>query len=815
MAEPTLTYEFKSLLNKIKNEIILQYPIQMITVNYLVYAILDTDTHDVTSWMNQNMTSSTINEFKSIVIDKINSDMAASVMVHQESVRFVKEYDNMAIELSNGGANLVGSSAMFIKIISEDDNYRKFFRRNGYTEQILSDAIISKHIDNANGNKIEEKPSKRKKKNTPVTKNPHNTENDTNGGTYRVIPEENNIIEQKGVNMVRMASNNKYGTYIKIDSTILKIFDTLAKCDKNNVIIVGKKGCGKTALLERMAQLIYKQECPIGFRDKYLMRFDYQMSTILIDEMSNSGKYIACIDDIEKLFLQKDNDGQSMEVLKQLLVAKDVPVVLTISDTLYSKYIVDKADITRHIQKVVIPDWSDTDMFDIVKVSSAKYLDYHSCTMSDDIISTCIRMAKTHIKDDHCPSSALNIIDSVCAYARLHQEMPESLKNGKEHLNELLTTIALISNTSDAESYETKDKLLRDAINLRQKIQKMEEDFESAKIDIDEETVYETMSSILNLPLSKLNVSEKERLKTLMPNLQKVVIGQDEAIDAVCKAVKRQRVGFNKSDKPCVMMFVGSTGTGKTFLAKRLAYEIFGDEKNMVRLDMSEYSDKTSVTKLYGSAPGYVGYDNGGILTEAIKQNNRCVLLLDEIEKADDEIFNVFLQVFDDGRLTDNKGNVVDFKNVIIIMTSNAGSKDVSENKAIGFGNRNTMQEDKKIILKSMKRMFKPEFINRIDNICFFNKLTEENIRTIIKNEVEKVHENVKRMGYELDESITDGQLIESIFEKVKEESEYGARPILREIQSQLEDKLTDYIIDNDVEKGFVFTHETIYKENL
>ena len=229
---------------------------------------------------------------------------------------------------------------------------------------------------------------------------------------------------------------------------------------------------------------------------------------------------------------------------------------------------------------------------------------------------------------------------------------------------------------------------------------------------------------------------------------------------------------------------------------------------------MSEYSDKTSAAKLYGTSPGYVGYDDGGVLTEAIKKNNHCVLLLDEIEKANEEVFNVFLQVFDEGRLSDNKGTVVDFKNVIIIMTSNVGAKDVSEKRSlIGFGNHDEESRDIEIIKNSIKHTFKPEFINRIDNICYFNKLTDDNLRQIIINEVKNVKKKLNDIGYDMDDEMSSGKLIDSIFEKVKSESEYGARPILREIQFQLEDKLTDYIIDNEVKPGFVFKYNDIYRE--
>jgi ATP-dependent Clp protease ATP-binding subunit ClpC len=283
-------------------------------------------------------------------------------------------------------------------------------------------------------------------------------------------------------------------------------------------------------------------------------------------------------------------------------------------------------------------------------------------------------------------------------------------------------------------------------------------------------------------------------------------------VDVICKAVKRHQIGLSNPNKPCVSLMVGSTGVGKTFLAKRLAFELFGNENELVRLDMSEYSEKTSVTKLYGASSGYIGYDEGGILTESIKKKPYCVLLLDEIEKAHSDVFNVFLQIFDDGRLTDNKGNVVNFNNVIIIMTSNVGvDKICNKSNKIGFGTYDKESENKEIILKEIKNNFKPEFINRIDNICYFNNLTEENLITIIKNEIKKIHQKVKSIGYDLSDDILNGELINIIYNNIKTESEYGARPIIREIQKQLEDKLTDYIINNNVPKGYIFTFKDIY----
>ena len=611
--------------------------------------------------------------------------------------------------------------------------------------------------------------------------------------------------------MVREAGNGLYGEYVGLDQTIDSVFDILGKCDKNTVAIVGDRGVGKTSLLRNLAQRLYNQNCPKQFKEMYLVRFDDHISSVIINEMNKSRKYICCIEDFEKMFLVKDYEQQNMAVLKELMNAKNVCTIFTANDTAYVKNIESKPEFARYIEKITLGELSEEDMFTAVKNGTRRLSEYHSVNVSDDCIKTSIRLAKTHISSERLPSSALDLIDAACAYTRIHQQEPDEIADMRRKLNGIALKKSRISNSSDAEAFDEKDRLIREEIELKRELTALENKHDEEFVDLADSDIRQALSIKTNIPMSELGTDEKTKLKSLKDNLMSVVIGQDDTVEAVCRAVKRQRVGLSNPDKPCVMMFVGTTGTGKSFMAKRLAYEMFGDEKNMVRLDMSEYSDKTSVTKLYGSAPGYVGYEEGGILTEAIKKNNRCVLLLDEIEKANDEVFNVFLQVFDDGRLTDNKGNMVDFKNVIIIMTSNVGAKDVTEKVSkIGFGHHDEETENKEIILKSIKKQFKPEFINRIDNICYFNKLSDDSLKQIVKNEVKKVRKKVQNIGYDLADDILDGQLIENIFVKIKEETEYGARPILREIQFQLEDRLTDYIIDNSVEKGFVFTYENI-----
>jgi ATP-dependent Clp protease ATP-binding subunit ClpC len=316
--------------------------------------------------------------------------------------------------------------------------------------------------------------------------------------------------------------------------------------------------------------------------------------------------------------------------------------------------------------------------------------------------------------------------------------------------------------------------------------------------------VYEVISQKTNIPIQNLSEEGKKDLSTINDKLKKLIIGQDEAIDKVCKTIKRKKLGLH-TGRGTAILLQGTTGCGKTFLAKKLAEELFGSENAMVRFDMSEYSDKTSVNKLIGASSGYVGYEEGGLLTEAIKNKKHCILLLDEIEKADDEIFNIFLQVFDEGFLTDNTGQKVDFRNVIILLTSNIGAKSALENsRTIGFTNPIT---DKKteILNKELKRRFSPEFLNRLDNIIYFNSLTNENLKQIIKIEIDKSVKRFKDIGYNI---TYDNNVIEHISKYIANEEQYGARPIIRAVQNEIEDPITDVILDGLKDNNIHISYE-------
>ena len=502
---------------------------------------------------------------------------------------------------------------------------------------------------------------------------------------------------------------------------------------------------------------------------------------------------ILFIDDAHTIINQRKNDEYDiMPIIIENITNGDLQVILATTQSGYRDIANSSPDFKRRFNRINVDPLSLKDTIEVLNGIKTTYEEYHSVKYADDAISACAKLAERYIPEISLPTSAIDIIDESGAMKKLE------FINHSEIVEKMMEVNALIKKKNE---YIKKDKIdkaeeAEDKIReLKADITEFEKEYGKPINEVTVDDVYKTISQHTGIPVSKVTVSERKMLSHIEDTLKSVVIGQDEAVQAIANAIRRNKVGLYKRQKPLAsMFFAGPTGVGKTLIAKTLAKEIFGDEKYLVRFDMSEYSDKTSVNKLIGAGAGYVGYDNGGLLTEAIKNKKHAVLLFDEIEKADDEVYNILLQVIDEATLTDNMGNKVDFKNTIILMTSNVGARKAELSNPIGFSTDIT-QTRRDVLEKELKNKFPPEFLNRLDEIIFFNSLTDENIDTIIDLELKKSVKRIEEAGYTME---YDKNVIDFIFNATLDERNYGARPIMRVIQTEVENKITDMIINND-----------------
>ena len=642
----------------------------------------------------------------------------------------------------------------------------------------------------------------------------------------------NGEIERSLINISRLASLGKIQHVINYDKYYTDIFTILSKKNRNNVAICGKSGVGKTAIAKNIANLINEKKCHTNFHNKTLMEMDFSKLVVgtpfkgafeqkfyaILEEARTRGNYIFFIDNIQFLLDSNTKYAETdIETLLEVLFTDpSIQVVCTITPNAFSK-LQKKSLLGKYLQEVLIEEPTIEECVDILRKMKSQYEVYHDVVYDDLAITSCVELSKKYIRNRSLPESALDLLDIVGAKINMHSEDNPTLVSLKEELSDIIDEIDTIKSSSSAKQYDKIDELIKKQISVKNKIGLIEKEEILSKEPtlITKNDVCMLLSEKIDIPLEDLTSSEKVRLKGLNDKIKENVIGQDEAVDEVCRAIKRQRVGLGENEKPAVLMFLGSTGTGKTYLAKQIAKEVFGDEKYFVRMDMSEYADKTSVNKIGGSNPGYVGYEDETYIVKALKKKKRFVLLLDEFEKSNEEVHNIFLQMFDEGRFTDNHGEEYSLKDVIIIMTSNVGvAESANRGRAIGF-NDNDYDFSKSIIEKELKRKFKPEFLNRIQKIVYFNKLNNENLKSIVELEVAKLNKKVEKLGYHLSENILKTTMIDEIYNEILSKKEFGARPIVNEVQRKIEDNIVDYLIENEVEEGHTFTYEELTSLDL
>lgn len=617
-----------------------------------------------------------------------------------------------------------------------------------------------------------------------------------------------------------LAERGELETVIGREEEMREIARVLGRKTNNNVILIGDPGVGKTAVVNGLAKRIVDGNAPQFFKGSTIWRlnisalvggtqfrgqFEAKINSI-IKELKSASKSILFIDNIHNFTTDRNkNEFDLFSALDPVFSSKDIMVITTTTKKGYHLSFETTPETERKFQKIYIEEPNSSECKQIVEGIIPEYESYHGVKYEPEAIDACMSLSTRYITDRRLPASAIDILDEAGSIKKLSSSSSKSL---------FLKQNKIISLEEEKDKLIREDKLSRiNDINYEisgLKIQIAEEEEKNKKkeaISVTVEDICLAVSKHTGIPVTKLNASEKQQLSKISDILRSVIVGQDEAIDIVSRGIKRNKVGLAQSNKPILSaMFIGNTGCGKTLFAKTLAKEIFGSEKHLVRFDMSEYSDETAVNKLIGASAGYVGYNEGGLLTEAIKNKKHCVILIDEIEKATDKIFNVFLQILDEGFITDNTGYKVDFKNVILIMTSNVGAKKAANEKTMGFEvDKNASKKD--VIEKELKNRFPPEFLNRLDDIVYFNALSDDNLKEIIRLEILKLSENVKKLGFSL--TFTD-DVVNAVFDEIGEEKEYGARPIVRIIRREIENKITDLILENDYkEKEFqIITNE-------
>lgn len=602
---------------------------------------------------------------------------------------------------------------------------------------------------------------------------------------------------------------------------IKRVSQILSRRKKNNPVLIGEPGVGKTAIIEGLAMLINDGKAPINLLEKkiysldlasivagtkYRGQFEERMKAIL-EELKANPEVVLFIDELHTIVGAGNASGSldASNIFKPALARGEVQVIGATTLDEFRENIEKDGALTRRFQTVLVEEPTLDETIVILKNIRDRYEDHHKVTYTDEAIEECVKLADRYISDRAMPDKAIDILDEAGATTNVNIEAPENIKKLEAERDRIKEEKFAVVNK---QKYEVAAKLRDEekTVNEELEIAKTEwrEKIDKERTVVGTELVAEVVSMMTGIPISKVSTQETKRLLNLDKELIGSVIGQDEAVKKVVKAIKRSRIGIKSQKKPIgSFIFLGPTGVGKTYLAKLLAEHVFGDEESIVRMDMSEYMEKHTVSRLIGPPPGYVGYEEGGQLTEKVRRKPHAVILFDEIEKAHPDVFNLLLQLLDEGHLTDGSGRKVNFRNTLIIMTSNIGVKELSQfGKGLGFSTgaeiANEEERAAAIIQKALKKKFKPEFLNRIDEAIVFNGLKKKDIDKIIYNELEGLEKRINEMGYELKL----GKNAIDYLAKKGYDPEYGARPLARTIQRYVEDPIADEVLGGNVNEG-------------
>ena len=635
------------------------------------------------------------------------------------------------------------------------------------------------------------------------------------------------VLDNFSRDLIKLAEAGKLDPVIGRDREILRIAQILSRRKKNNPIILGEPGCGKTALVEGLAIKIVNGDCPRNLVDKRIVNLDLtsvvagtkyrgqfeERMKVIIEELQANPNIIVFIDEIHTL-VGSGNSSGSMDgsnIFKPALARGEVQCIGATTLDEFRKNIEKDGALERRFQKVVVEPSSVDETIQILKNVRDKYEDFHKVNYSDEVIETCVKLADRYITDREFPDKAFDILDEVGARMQTDLKIPEAIEELKKKAADIkLQKMEVVKKQNYEQAAELRDKERKLLSKLEQEKQKFEEQLEKEKQIILLEHVYDVVSNMTKIPVSKMSVDDTKALLDLDKTLIDKVIGQNNAVVKIAKSIKRNRLGIKDPNRPIgSFVFLGSTGVGKTYLAKQLAKEMFGSEDALIRVDMSEYQEKHTVSKLVGAPPGYVGYEEGGLLTEKVKNKPYSVILFDEVEKAHKDVFTILLQILDDGHVTDSLGRKINFKNTLIILTSNLGVKKLQDfGTGIGFSSNSYSNEEakKQMLMKEMKNFFSPEFINRIDDTIVFNSLGQEDIKKITDIELNKLMTRLVDMKYKI---TYDESLVEYLA-KIGYDELYGARPLKRAIQDKVEDLLSEEVLTGNMIEGKTYVIKVV-----
>ncbi len=653
-------------------------------------------------------------------------------------------------------------------------------------------SIFSNMMKNRNNDEQEEPSNSRKRVRVEKKKNQN---------------KKKKFLDTYGTNLTNKAKNNELDLVIGREKEIQRIVQILNRRSKNNPCLIGEPGVGKTAIAQGLAIRIANQNVPAKLLNKevYLLdmtsviagtqfrgQFESRMKGI-IDECKQYGNIILVIDEIHNIIGAGDGEHSmnAANILKPALSNGEIQLIGTTTLKEYRKYIEKDSALERRFQQVLVEEPTIDDSIGILEGIKKYYEDYHKVKISSDVIRQAVIMSEKYIHDRFLPDKAIDILDEACSRINLENKNLYKLEMLKQELNKVQSEKEQVIAADSTEDYQKAADLKTRECQLIEEIDTLNKKMKPKQLTIQD--IANVIESWTKIPVKKITEAETQKLLNLETNLHKRIIGQDEAVNCVARAIRRNRAGLKSTKRPPSFIFVGPTGVGKTELAKSLAYEMFGSEDNIIRIDMSEYMESHSTAKLIGAPPGYVGYDDAGQLTDKVKRKPYSIILLDEIEKAHPDVFNILLQVLDDGKLTDSQGNTVSFSNTIIIMTSNAGSN--TNTNSIGFGKQTV---DKNKLIDSLKDVFRPEFLNRIDEIISFDALTKEQLLQI----VDLMLKDTKTALNDKDIKMTITKSAKDYILEKGTDIKFGARPLRRAIQRYVEDELSEMILKGELLDG-------------